>query len=91
MTGTRSWLVKLRLHENYSDFIEEINGFVTNESETARECLEVGQSRDGYWNSNKFMKHVGRAVSIFESKYPKAQAEFILDQSPCHKCSQKML
>ena len=24
-------------------------------------------------------------MSIFESKYPKAQAEFILDQSPCHK------
>ena len=45
----------------------------------------MGQSRDGYWNSNKFMKQVARAVSIFESKYPKAQAECNLDQSPCHK------
>jgi hypothetical protein len=31
-----------------SDFIEEITGFFMNESETAREYLEVGQGREGY-------------------------------------------
>ena len=29
-----------------------------------RELLEYGESRDGYWNSDKFMKHMKKAVQI---------------------------
>ena len=36
----------------------------------AREFLEYGESKKGYWTSNKFMKHMEMAVIIAEFKYP---------------------
>lgn len=84
-----------------SDFIEERAGYLalTNEeykqakvrdktiSQFARETLEYGESREGYWNCDKFMKQLEKAVKIAEVKYPKADGWnviWIFDHSSCH-------
>ena len=68
-----------------SDFIMEKHGYLCltdeeydrakqsdpNVQKAARELLEYGESRDGYWNSDKFMKQVKKAVSIAEAKFSK--------------------
>ena len=62
-----------------SDFIDEHHGFLrltddkfkeakkTNPAiaKEARELLEYGENRDGYWTGEKFMNHVKRAVSSY--------------------------
>lgn len=84
-----------------SDFIDEHNGFLslsddeyrkakeTNPSvkRYAREFLEYGENRDGYWNRDKFMAQMNRAVEIAEIKYPKSAGwrhVWIFDHSSCH-------
>ena len=84
-----------------SDFIEERAGYLalTNEeyrcakskdetiSQFARETLEYGETREGYWTNEKFMKQLNKAVKIAEVKYPKADGwnlVWIFDHSSCH-------
>lgn len=50
--------------------------------------LEYGDSREGYWTSEKFMIQVKQACEITEVKYPKNdgwQFVWVFDQSSCHK------
>lgn len=84
-----------------SDFIEERTGYLalTNEQykhakakdktipQVARETLEYGESREGYWSCNKFMKQLQNAVKIAEIEYPRADGWnviWIFDHSSCH-------
>lgn len=84
-----------------SDFIDEKNGYLTLTLEEykrakvihptirlqAREFLEYGESKEGYWTSNKFMKQIEMAVMIAEVKYPKKDGwryVWIFDHSSCH-------
>lgn len=67
-----------------SDFIDEHRGFLRLTDaeledarkthpeirQEARELLEYGENRDGFWTCEKFMKHVQNAVAIAEYIYP---------------------
>lgn len=83
-----------------SDFIDE-QGFLalTDEeyeeakksdpqiSKYAREFLEYGESKEGYWNHDKFMLQMERAVNIAEFKYPKFSGwrhVWVFDHNSCH-------
>ena len=47
---------------------------VTNDIEkSALAVLEIGEHREGYWNSDRFMEQVGKAVRIADLKYPPSQ------------------
>ncbi len=84
-----------------SDFIEERNGYLSLSREEydiakvsdsnvrmyARQFLEYGESREGYWTSDKFVEQVARAVKIANIKYPKSngwRVVWIFDHSSCH-------
>lgn len=84
-----------------SDFITERDGFLCLTEEeyqaakrnnpnirmSARKLLEYGESREGYWTSEKFMKQMENAVEVAEAKYPKEQGYrlfWVFDQSSCH-------
>ena len=49
--------------------------------------LEYCAEKEGYWNSEKFMKNVQDAAQIAMWKYPSDKCEviFIFDQSSCHR------
>ena len=66
-----------------SDFIEEVDGFLTFEVHSARVSLEI--QKDGYFDNDKLMKQVDGTVDIFESKYPFARALFLFDNAPSHR------
>ena len=40
---------------------------------SALEILEIGEQREGYWNSDRFMEQVAKAVKIAKVKYPPSQ------------------
>ena len=84
-----------------SDFIDEFNGYLSLTEEEyerakesdpnirmhAREFLEYGESKEGYWTSDKFMSQMKMAVKIAEVKYPKEDGwrhVWIFDHSSCH-------
>ena len=84
-----------------SDFIEERGGYLALNKEQydvvksnnpsarmyARQFLEYGESREGYWTSDKFMNQIRHAVKIVEVKYPKNdgwRVVWIFDHSSCH-------
>ena len=53
----------------------------------ARQMLEYGQGKQGYWTSDKFMMQIKEAVKIAEVKYPKDngwRVVWIFDHSSCH-------
>ena len=70
-----------------SDFIDEHNGFLALSDEEyeaaktthrnirkyAREFLEYGENREGYWTRDKFIAQMQRAIVIAEIKYPKEE------------------
>ena len=83
-----------------SDFIDK-NGYLslTDEEFTraklsnptikqyARQRMEYGESREGYWNSSKFMKQIEEASMLAEAKYPEKDGYklvWIFDHSSCH-------
>lgn len=84
-----------------SDFVEEYGGYLRlSESELdetaridpefpyeARQLLEYGAEREGYWTSEKFMRQIERAVQIAEFKFDPATHTIVwmFDQSSCHK------
>ena len=65
-----------------SDFVDEHNGFLAfsdteyevakckhpNICKYAREFLEYGESKEGYWTRDKFVAQIKRAVIIAEIK-----------------------
>lgn len=84
-----------------SDFIDEKNGFLALNDEEytivkasdpsirpyAREFLEIGENREGYWTRDKFVAQMERAIQLAEIKYPKASGwrhVWIFDHSSCH-------
>ena len=84
-----------------SDFIDERNGYLcltTEEFEEAvkqditvtqssRRTLEYGESREGYWSSDKFMVQMEVAVKIANIRYPKTDGwnvVWVFDHSSCH-------
>ena len=85
-----------------SDFVDEHYGYLalTDEEfararetqpslkQQARQFLEYGESREGYWTSVKFMLQMEIAVDIAEVKYPNEdgwQHVWVFDQSSCNK------
>lgn len=86
-----------------SDFIEEKGGFLGltfqdfEEAKKedprfpfqARQFLEYGEGREGYWTSEYFMKQMETAVRIADFKYPRSEGWrccWIFDHSSCHTC-----
>ena len=84
-----------------SDFIDEHNGYLALTQEEydrvkvsdpsirlqAREFLEYGEAKEGYWTSDKFMARIEKAIRITEVKYPKEEGwrhVWIFDHSSCH-------
>ena len=84
-----------------SDFIDEHNGFLALSDDEyqaaiesnhqirpyAREFLEYGESREGYWTRDKFIAQMERAIEIAEIKYPKDKGwryVWVFDHSSCH-------
>ena len=84
-----------------SDFIDERNGYLELTQEEyeeakkknpsikkyARQQLEYGEAKEGYWTSEKFMGQNKEAVKIAEVKYPKEEGwkiVWIFDHSSCH-------
>lgn len=84
-----------------SDFIDELNGFLVLSDEEferakqssplirkyAREFLEYGENKEGYWTRDKFINQIKQAVEIAEFKYPKTDGwrhVWIFDHSSCH-------
>lgn len=58
------------------DFIEEASGdFLQHEDKQAR-LLET--QNDGYFDSDKFLVQVDKAIDIFKAKYPSYQRLFCL-------------
>ena len=67
-----------------SNFIDEINGYLKLSQEEysrakqtdpniwmdARCYLEYGDSKEGYWTSEKFMEQIRMAAKLAEVKYP---------------------
>jgi hypothetical protein len=51
-------------------------------SEEARFYLK--HQRDGYFTSELFLEQVGKAVDIFEEKYPGVTGMFTFDNAPSH-------
>ena len=53
----------------------------------AREFLEYGESKEGYWTRDKFIAQMKKAIAIAEFKYPKSSGwrhVCIFDHSSCH-------
>lgn len=84
-----------------SDFIGERDGYLSlTEDEYkaakevdpsirryARQQLEYGEGKEGYWTSERFMGQIKQAVKIAEVKYPKADGwriVWLFDHSSCH-------
>ena len=84
-----------------SDFIDEHHGFLALSDEEheqaklvnpstrkyAREFLEYGENKEGYWNRDKFMEQIKRAVEMAEIKHPKNNGwchVWVFDHSSCH-------
>ena len=84
-----------------SDFIDEHNGFLALSDDEyeqaqatnprvhkyAREFLDYGESREGYWTRDRFVKPMEKAMEIAEIKYPKEEGwrhVWVFDHSSCH-------
>lgn len=53
----------------------------------ARQFLEYGETKEGYWTLDKFMDQIRQAGKISEVKYPKEngwRVVWIFDHSSCH-------
>ena len=53
----------------------------------ARQQLEYGEAKEGYWTSDKFIAQIKQAVKIAEVKYPREKGfriVWIFDHSSCH-------
>lgn len=84
-----------------SDFVDESNGYLALTQQEydaakqddptikmyARQLLEYGEAKEGYWTSDRFMEQIKEAVKIADVKYPRAKGYrvvWIFDHSSCH-------
>ena len=81
-----------------SDFISEKYGYLRSTEEakirfpnltqqSARAFLECGESKEGYWTSEKFMNQIKQSAKLAEYKFPKEDGYkviWIFDHSSCH-------
>ena len=74
-----------------SNFIDEATSdYLHHDDKKARLLLETNS--DGYFDSDKLISQVERAIDIFESRHPDAQALFLFDNAPSHKkCAEDVL
>ena len=75
-----------------SDFIDEKNGFLALTQEEydrvklidpsmkmyAQQFLEYGESKEGYWTSDKFMSQIKQAVKRVNFKYPREEGWIVV-------------
>ena len=91
--GTLSVLKQKSLGQSImvSDFIEEAGGkYLEHDGQEARLLLET--QSEGYFDNDKLLVQVDKAIDVFEAKYPDAQAVFLFDNAPSHKkCSNQTL
>ena len=66
----------------FSDFIDEVNGYLRFGNEEARLYLE--HQSEGYFTNQLFLDQVSKALDIFERKYPGTIGLFILNNAPSH-------
>ena len=66
-----------------SNFIVEGHGYLCDDNDEARLYLE--HQRDGYFNSEMFIKQVGLALEIFDRRFPDVTGIFLFDNAPSHK------
>ena len=66
-----------------SDFIDEVNGFMRDETDQARVYLET--QKEGYFNNDHLLQQVKHTIDIFERVHPNAQGLFLFDNAPSHK------
>ena len=53
----------------------------------AREFLEIGENREGYWTRDKFIAQMKCAIKMAEIKYPTSEGwrhVWVFDHSSCH-------
>lgn len=84
-----------------SDFISEKDGYLgltdseyeaakqkkPNSKKYARQWLEYGEAKEGYWTSQRFLAQMKEAIEIANFKYPKEdgwRVVWIFDHSSCH-------
>ena len=84
-----------------SDFISENHGYLQLTQEEydevkqsnptirkyARETLEYGEGKEGYWTSERFMTQIRKAARITDVKYPREagwRVVWLFDHSSCH-------
>ncbi|KAK9327268.1 hypothetical protein V1520DRAFT_349282 [Lipomyces starkeyi] len=51
----------------------------------AREIIEPGKNRDGFWISDDMVQHLARAMEMFENLHPGCVGLFCFDQSRNHQ------
>ena len=84
-----------------SDFVEEHGGYLQltdgefeeakqlflNIEQNARQLLEYGADKEGYWTGDRFMKQVEIAANIADFKYERNNHTIVwlFDQSSCHR------
>ena len=66
-----------------SDFIDEVSGFLRNDTDEARLLIEI--NKDGYFTNEHLLKQVAKAVDIFEQVHPDARGLFLFDNAPSHR------
>ena len=66
-----------------SDFIDEVAGFVRDETGEARLQLEI--HKNGYFNNEHLLEQVEKTIDIFERVHPQARGLFLFDNAPSHK------
>ena len=84
-----------------SDFVEEHGGYLQlTDAElvlakerfpdirpSARQLLEYGADKEGYWTGDRFMEQMKNAADIADFKYERSQytVVWLFDQSSCHR------
>ena len=66
-----------------SDFIVEGNGYLRHEEKATCLCLET--QKDGYFNSDMFLKQVDSALDVFDHRFPGITGIFLFDNAPSHR------
>jgi hypothetical protein len=67
-----------------SDFVTETIGPLKDEEREARVIITLGAAYDGYWNSEKLVEQVHKAVAIFERTHPGCIGIFAFDNATSH-------
>ena len=64
-----------------SDFLTETIGCLKDDQGETREIMVLRANYDGYWNSEKLIAQVRRAIDIFERTHPDAIGIFAFDNA----------